>query len=115
MPPRASASLYGPHKVLPGSCTQTTTPAVTRPWEDEPMIVVVAPGQGSQSPGFLEPWLADPAHRARLEALGEAAGLDLIAHGTVSDAETIRDTAIAQPLIVAASLLSAAALLEGRR
>src|SRR6476620_9962975 len=79
------------------------------------MIVVVAPGQGSQSPGFLEPWLADPANRARLEAFGEAAGLDLIAHGTVSDAETIRDTAIAQPLIVAASLLSAAALLEGRR
>lgn len=79
------------------------------------MIVVVAPGQGSQTPGFLEPWLADPAYRARLEALGEAAGVDLVAHGTVSDADTIRDTAIAQPLIVAASLLSAAALLEGRR
>jgi [acyl-carrier-protein] S-malonyltransferase len=79
------------------------------------MIVVVAPGQGSQSPGFLEPWLADPAHRARLEALGEAAGVDLIAHGTVSDADTIRDTAIAQPLIVAAALVSAAALLDGRR
>jgi [acyl-carrier-protein] S-malonyltransferase len=79
------------------------------------MIVVVAPGQGSQSPGFLEPWLADPAHRARLEALGEAAGVDLITHGTVSDADTIRDTAIAQPLIVAAALVSAAALLDGRR
>lgn len=79
------------------------------------MIVVVAPGQGSQSPGFLEPWLADPAHRARLEALGDAAGLDLIEHGTVSDADTIRDTAIAQPLIVAAALLSADALLDGRR
>lgn len=79
------------------------------------MIVVVAPGQGSQSPGFLEPWLADPAHRARLEALGDAAGLDLIEHGTVSDADTIRDTAIAQPLIVAAALLSATALLDGRR
>jgi len=61
------------------------------------MIVVVAPGQGSQTPGFLEPWLADPAHRARVEALGEAAGVDLVAHGTVSDADTIRDTAIAQP------------------
>lgn len=79
------------------------------------MIVVVAPGQGSQTPGFLEPWLADPAHRERLERYSEAAGIDLIAHGTVSDADTIRDTAIAQPLIVAASLLSAAALLEGRR
>jgi len=35
------------------------------------MIVVVAPGQGSQTPGFLEPWIADPAHRARLEQYGE--------------------------------------------
>ena len=74
------------------------------------MIVVVAPGQGSQSPGFLEPWLADPANRARLEAFGEAAGLDLIAHGTVSDAETIRDTAIAQPLLVGAGLVAALSL-----
>jgi len=79
------------------------------------MIVVVAPGQGSQTPGFLEPSIADPAHPARLEQYGDAAGIDLVAHGTVSDADTIRDTAIAQPLIVAASLLSAHALLEGRR
>jgi [acyl-carrier-protein] S-malonyltransferase len=79
------------------------------------MIVVVAPGQGSQTPGFLEPWIADPAHRARLEQYSEAAGIDLVAHGTVSDADTIRDTAVAQPLIVAASLLSAHALLDGRR
>lgn len=79
------------------------------------MIVVVAPGQGSQTPGFLEPWVADPAHRALLEQYGDAAGIDLVAHGTVSDADTIRDTAIAQPLIVAASLLSARALLDGRR
>lgn len=77
------------------------------------MIVIVAPGQGSQSPGFLEPWLADAGHRARLESYSEAAGIDLVAHGTVSDADTIRDTAIAQPLIVAASLLSATALLDG--
>ena len=79
------------------------------------MIVVVAPGQGSQTPGFLEPWVADPAYRERLERYSDAASLDLVAHGTVSDADTIRDTAVAQPLIVAASLLSAAALLEGRR
>lgn len=79
------------------------------------MIVVVAPGQGSQSPGFLEPWIADPAHRAVLEQYSDAAGIDLVAHGTVSDADVIRDTAIAQPLIVAASLLSAHALLDGRR
>ena len=40
------------------------------------MIVVVAPGQGSQTPGFLEPWIADPAHRTRLERYSEAAGID---------------------------------------
>ncbi len=79
------------------------------------MIVVVAPGQGSQSPGFLAPWLEDPAHRATLDRYSAAVGLDLAAHGTESDADTIRDTAIAQPLIVAASLLSATALLDGRR
>ena len=74
------------------------------------MIVVVAPGQGSQSPGFLSPWLELDGARERLEAYGDAAGVDLVAHGTVSDADTIRDTAVAQPLIVAASLLSLAAL-----
>ncbi|MGY6498147.1 MAG: ACP S-malonyltransferase [Microcella sp.] len=79
------------------------------------MIIVVAPGQGSQTPGFLEPWLEDAANRDRLEALGDSIGVDLVAHGTTSDADTIRDTRIAQPLIVAASLLSASALLTGRR
>ncbi|MBD8609339.1 ACP S-malonyltransferase [Frigoribacterium sp. CFBP 13729] len=74
------------------------------------MIVVVAPGQGSQSPGFLEPWLEDGAQREFLESLSESAGVDLVAHGTTSDADTIRDTAVAQPLIVAAGLLTARAL-----
>lgn len=77
------------------------------------MIVVVGPGQGAQTPGFLEPWLADPALRAQLESWSEVVGIDLVAHGTVSDADTIRDTAIAQPLIVAAGLLSLGALLDG--
>jgi [acyl-carrier-protein] S-malonyltransferase len=74
------------------------------------VIVVVCPGQGSQTPGFLEPWLADPATRETLSGFSEAAGLDLEKHGTVSDADTIRDTAIAQPLIVAASLIALRAL-----
>lgn len=51
----------------------------------------------------------------RLDAYSEAAGLDLKTHGTVSDSDTIRDTAIAQPLIVAAGLLTLAVLLDGRR
>lgn len=70
------------------------------------MIVLTCPGQGAQKPGFLAPWIDDPEHRALLEQLGTAAELDLVRHGTESDAETIRDTAIAQPLIVAAGILA---------
>ncbi len=76
------------------------------------MIVVVAPGQGSQTPGFLSPWLELPGAADLLGALSEAAGVDLAQHGTVSDADTIRDTKIAQPLIVAAGILTLDALAE---
>ena len=76
------------------------------------MIVVVCPGQGSQTPGFLEPWIADPQAKALLETLSDAADVDLVKHGTVSDADTIRDTSIAQPLIVAAGILTLDALSE---
>jgi len=79
------------------------------------VIVVVCPGQGSQTPGFLAPWLAEPGFAARLDALSAAAGVDLATHGTVSDADTIRDTAVAQPLIVAAGLLTLDALLADGR
>lgn len=79
------------------------------------VIVVVSPGQGSQTPGFLSPWLAESVFAERLGALSDAAGLDLALHGTESDADTIRDTAVAQPLIVAAGLLTLGALLDGDR
>ena len=79
------------------------------------MIVVVCPGQGSQTPGFLEPWLAESRFRDQLQGISDAVGIDLVTHGTVSDADTIRDTAVAQPLIVAAGLLTLSALLDGRR
>ena len=75
------------------------------------MLAIVCPGQGSQTPGFLAPWLELPAFRARLESLSDVAGVDLVAHGTTSDAETIKDTAVAQPLIVGAGLATAAVLL----
>lgn len=70
------------------------------------MIVIACPGQGSQTPGFLNEWLELPGANEALGTASERAGVDLIQHGTVSDADTIRDTAIAQPLIVAASLLA---------
>lgn len=75
------------------------------------MLAIVCPGQGSQTPGFLAPWLELPTFRERLASLSDVAGLDLVAHGTTSDAETIKDTAVAQPLIVAAGLAAAAVLL----
>ena len=74
------------------------------------MLVILAPGQGSQKPGFMSSWLELPIFRAKLEEFSEAISLDLIKHGTLSDEETIRDTAIAQPLIVSASIATAALL-----
>jgi len=76
------------------------------------MFLIAAPGQGSQKPGFLEPWLADEEHRATLESFSEAIGVDLVRHGTLSDEATIKDTAIAQPLIVAAGILTGRALMK---
>ncbi len=76
------------------------------------MLVIVAPGQGSQTPGFLAPWLELPGFSERMEWLSAVAGLDLVEHGTSSDADTIRDTAIAQPLIVGSGLISLLALFE---
>ncbi|KQQ43719.1 MULTISPECIES: acyltransferase domain-containing protein [unclassified Nocardioides] len=74
------------------------------------MLVIVAPGQGAQSPGFLTPWLEDPTFAARFEWLSTVAGLDLVDYGTNADAETIRDTKVAQPLLVATGLVTALAL-----
>ena len=71
------------------------------------MLAIVAPGQGAQTPGFLGPWLAEPTFADRLNWLSAVAGLDLEHYGTKADAETIRDTAVAQPLLVAAGLLAA--------
>ncbi|MGI8948708.1 MAG: acyltransferase domain-containing protein [Ornithinimicrobium sp.] len=76
------------------------------------MLVIVAPGQGSQTPGFLSPWLELPGFRDRMEWLAAVASMDLVAHGTTSDAETIKDTAVAQPLIVGSGLISLLALFD---
>ncbi|MGB8939675.1 MAG: ACP S-malonyltransferase [Streptomyces sp.] len=74
------------------------------------MLVLVAPGQGAQTPGFLTPWLDLPGAADRIGAWSDAIGLDLAHYGTQADADAIRDTAVAQPLLVAAGLLSAEAL-----
>ncbi|MEV5983838.1 ACP S-malonyltransferase [Streptomyces sp. NPDC052051] len=74
------------------------------------MLVLVAPGQGAQTPGFLTPWLELPGAADRIAAWSDAIGLDLVHYGTQADADAIRDTAVAQPLLVAAGLLSAMAL-----
>ena len=71
------------------------------------MLAIVAPGQGAQQPGFLKPWISEPTFADRLGWLSAVSGLDLAHYGTEADAETIRDTAVAQPLLVAAGLLAA--------
>ena len=74
------------------------------------MLAIVCPGQGSQTSGFLSSWTELDGVSSRLTTWSEATGVDLTAHGTVSDEQTIKDTAVAQPLIVAAGLLTAHAL-----
>lgn len=76
------------------------------------MIAIACPGQGSQTPGFLSPWLEIDVFKSQIEHLQEVIKLDLVRLGTTADADEIRDTKIAQPLIVAASIASYAALRE---
>ncbi|HEX5332895.1 MAG TPA: ACP S-malonyltransferase [Cellulomonas sp.] len=78
------------------------------------MLAIVCPGQGSQSPGMLAPWLELPGVVERLSGFSSASGVDLAAHGTTSDADTIRDTAVAQPLIVSTSLIALRVILGER-
>jgi len=74
------------------------------------VIVIASPGQGAQTPGFLQPWLDLPEVADRLSRWSEVIGLDLVRYGTTADAEEIRDTAVAQPLLVSAALAASAAL-----
>ncbi|MQY20551.1 Malonyl CoA-acyl carrier protein transacylase [Nocardia sp. RB20] len=70
------------------------------------VIALFAPGQGSQTPGMLAPWLDLPGARDHLELWSKAAGLDLVRLGTTATAEEITDTSVTQPLVVAAALLA---------
>ena len=74
------------------------------------MLAIIAPGQGSQTPGMFNSWIQDPALKALIISWSDSIDLDLLHLGTTAGAEEIKDTANAQPLIVAASLLGAHAL-----
>jgi [acyl-carrier-protein] S-malonyltransferase len=82
------------------------------------VLAVIAPGQGSQTPGFLTPWFeyfdAMGDFSAKLVAgWSDLAGLDLRHLGTNADADEIKDTAKAQPLLVLGGLTGAGALFAG--
>ncbi len=74
------------------------------------MLALLAPGQGAQTPGFLQPWLDLDGMTDRLRWWSAVLDLDLVHYGTKADADEIRDTAIAQPLLVGAGLAAASAL-----
>ena len=74
------------------------------------MLAIIAPGQGSQTPGMLNSWISRPELHELISHWSMRIDLDLLRLGTTADAEEIKDTANAQPLIVATSLLAAHAL-----
>ncbi|MFT4086507.1 MAG: ACP S-malonyltransferase [Gordonia sp. (in: high G+C Gram-positive bacteria)] len=74
------------------------------------MLTLLAPGQGSQTPGMLTEWLELPGATERVQKWSDSVGLDLLRLGTTATAEEITDTSVTQPLVVAGALLSYAAL-----
>jgi len=74
------------------------------------VIAVFAPGQGAQSPGMLAPWLELPGVAEQVAAFAEVTGLDIGRLGTTADADEIKDTAVTQPLLVAAGIIAATQL-----
>ena len=74
------------------------------------MLIITAPGQGAQTPGFLTPWLELPGVAERLGTASELAGCDIARFGTTASADEIKDTAVAQPLLVAAAIVAMSAL-----
>lgn len=74
------------------------------------MIALLAPGQGSQTPGMLAEWLELPGAADQIARWSDISGLDLARLGTTATADEITDTAVTQPLVVAATLLANAEL-----
>jgi [acyl-carrier-protein] S-malonyltransferase len=77
------------------------------------MLAILAPGQGSQTPGFLAPWAEDASSKELIQHWSDLINVDLLRLGTTADADEIRDTANAQPLLVAGALLGTARLFNG--
>lgn len=79
------------------------------------MLLLLSPGQGSQAPGLLTPWLALPGAADAVARWSALTDLDLLELGTTAPADAVRRTEVAQPLLTAAALLSGRALLgDGR-
>jgi [acyl-carrier-protein] S-malonyltransferase len=76
------------------------------------LIALTCPGQGAQAPGFFKPWLEIESFKSEIEKYSTILDMDLVHFGTEADADQIKDTKIAQPLIVAASMASHAALID---
>jgi [acyl-carrier-protein] S-malonyltransferase len=76
------------------------------------LIALTCPGQGAQTPGFLSPWLELDSFKAAIEKYSAVLEMDLVHFGTKADADQIKDTRVAQPLIVAASMASHALLIQ---
>lgn len=70
------------------------------------MIALTCPGQGAQTPGFLLPWMELQPFKKAMEKYSSILEMDLVHFGTKADADQIKDTRVAQPLIVAASMAS---------
>ena len=104
-------ALWEPHKKVCDIFVMSRCQSQADSRKSIPVLAILAPGQGAQTPGFLSPWLADAAVAHELGALSEVAGVDLAHYGTEADAEAIRATEVAQPLLVAAGLVAGQALL----
>lgn len=79
--------------------------------------IILAPGQGAQSPGMLAPWLAASPAAAALasradEILGDRLGSPLSTLLASAPAETLARTDIAQPAIYVTSLAAYAGMQE---
>jgi len=77
------------------------------------VLALLAPGQGSQTPGFLAPWLESELATSLINIWSDVTELDLTRLGSTADADEIRDTSKAQPLLVAGALMSAGWCFEG--